>query len=374
MSDSKLKLVAFYLPQFHRIPENDEWWGKGFTDWVSVKKARPLFPGHYQPRVPICENYYNLLDKKVVMRQAKQAKNAGIYGFCIYHYWFGDKLLLEKPAENLLGWKDIDINFCFSWANESWIASWSKLVEGNVWNDSVKRNIKQGDYLIKQKYGDKCEWERHFKYLLPFFSDKRYIKKDNRPVFIIYKPNDIKNLKDMMKIWNKLAIDNGFCGIFFVATNDKKWRRKGMDGMLMYEPSYTFCYEEEKIFDKGFWFLRGRDFFANVGLEFPKLAKYHTIWKKILKRKSKKNVFPGIFVDFDSSPRKGKKGTIFIGASPLNFKKYLQRFIKKYADKEFVFITAWNEWGEGAYIEPDKKYGDRYLKIIKECLIESDKK
>lgn len=172
------KVIAFYLPQFHRIPENDKWWGKGFTDWVSSKNARPLFPGHNQPRIPAHENYYNLLDKETICWQAELARKAGVYGFCIYHYWFGNhKQLLEKPAENLLQWKDIDINYCFSWVNESWIYSWSKYKGGAWLYTNVKGNAEARGLLVKQEYGDENEWKRHFEYLLPFLKTIDILKK-----------------------------------------------------------------------------------------------------------------------------------------------------------------------------------------------------
>lgn len=361
------KLIAFYLPQFHQIPENDEWWGEGFTDWVAVKKANPMFLGHYQPRIPFKEYYYDLLDKKTMEWQAKLAKKAGIYGFCIYHYWFGEKQLLEKPAENLLKWTDIDINYCFSWANESWIASWSKLA-GNAWFGMPENKKGKRDYLIQQKYGYEKEWRRHFEYLLPFFKDRRYIRKNNRPVFIIYKPNDIKQLRLMMKCWNDLAKENGLDGICFIGTNDNKWKRKGLDGMLLYEPTYTFCYEDTVLFNKGFYFPKIRERLKDYGINYPNYAKYSVVWNKILSRPSRKNIFPGLFVDFDSTPRKGKNGTVFVGVRLKKFERYLKRFLEKFAGQEFIFITAWNEWGEGAYLEPDQKNGNGYLEVIRRCL------
>ena len=189
-------------------------------NWKSAKKSKPLFPGHNQPRVPDHNNYYNLLDKETMEWQAKLARRAGIHGFCIYHYWFGEKQLLEKPAENLLKWKDIDINYCFSWANESWIRSWSKFA-GNAWINSPKEAERNAaGMLIEQKYGDEEEWKRHFLYLLPFFQDERYIKKGNKSVFVIYIPSAIKCLKKMVDCWNKLAVENGFGGIYFVGLKD----------------------------------------------------------------------------------------------------------------------------------------------------------
>lgn len=361
------KIIAFYLPQFHRIPENDNWWGENFTDWVAVQQAKPLYPGHAQPRIPRNEYYYDLMEKATMEWQAQQAKKFGIYGFCIYHYWFGEKQLLEKPAENLLRWKDIDVHYCFSWANESWIASWSKL-EGNAWFYGTNNKPAKGGCLVEQKYGDEREWKRHFEYLLPFFEDKRYIRKNNCPVFIIYKPDKFDAIKNMMKYWNDLALAHGLQGIYFIGTNDDKWRQKGFNAMVQYEPSYTFGYEKNTFFKKGFYFENLRNQLEIRGFECLRLAKYTAVWNRILERKSRRGVFPGMFVDFDSTPRKGRTGTVFMGARPKNFEKYMKRFLTKYGDKEFLFITAWNEWGEGAYLEPDRRNGSKYLQAVRKCL------
>lgn len=358
------KVIAFYLPQFHRIPENDEWWGKGFTDWKGVRKAQPLFHGHRQPREPKNGYYYNLLDKKTLEWQADLARKYNVYGFCIYHYWFGEKQLLEKPAENLLMWKDIDVNYCFSWANESWVASWSKL-KGNAWAESVTKPSTKGGYLVKQKYGGKSEWERHFAYLLPFFKDKRYIKINNSPIFVIYKPENIKVLQEMMLCWHELARENGFNSIYFVGTNYKEWKEKGMDAMLLYEPSYTLLGEKGRFNTKAYLGLEIQKWMEKHQLYFPKLINYDAVWKMIIKRKNKGNVWPGAFVDFDSTPRKGKNGSICIGVSPKKFEKYIYSLAKNNSDKEFIFIMAWNEWGEGAYLEPDKSNNVSYLHSIK---------
>lgn len=358
------KIIAFYLPQFHRIPENDMWWGKGFTDWVGARKAKPLFPGHRQPRIPAKENYYNLLNKKTLEWQAALARKYNIYGFCIYHYWFGEKQLLEKPAENLLSWKDIDINYCFSWANESWIASWSKL-KGNAWAESKGSVKEKGGYLVKQEYGGKKEWERHFQYLLPFFQDERYIKIGNSPVFVIYKPEDIKALRPMMQYWNSLAKKHGFNGIYFAGTNYSKWKEKGMNALLLYEPSYTLLRETGEFNKKGYYALGLQKWMCKYNILLPKMINYDAVWRLIIKRNNSNNIWPGGFVDFDSTPRKGKSGSICIGVTPRKFEKYMHRLIAKNQDKEFIFVTAWNEWGEGAYLEPDSQNGTRYLKSIR---------
>ena len=195
-----MKVIAFYLPQFHEIPENNEWWGEGFTEWVNVKKAQKLFDGHNQPRIPLNNNYYNLLDNNVKKWQVELANKYGVYGFCFYHYWFNGKLLLEKPVEQFLKDKSLNIHYCICWANEHWTNAWAG---------------KQAKVLIEQKYGTEKEWKEHFEYLLPYFKDERYIKEDNKPLLIIYRPELIDCLKDMLEFWDKEAKKNGFAGLNF---------------------------------------------------------------------------------------------------------------------------------------------------------------
>ena len=177
-----MKIIAFYLPQFHNIPENDEWWGDGFTEWTNVKKAKPLYEGHMQPRVPLGGNYYNLLDDNVKIWQADLAKKYGVYGFCYYHYWFNGKMLLEKPMEQMLANKEVDIPFCICWANEPWTKAWV--------GDERK-------LLIAQEYGQEEEWKQHFMYLLPFFKDERYITKNGKPLFVFYRPDIVPCMKEI---------------------------------------------------------------------------------------------------------------------------------------------------------------------------------
>ena len=195
-----MKIIAFYLPQFHEIPENNKWWGKGFTEWVNVKKARPLFENHNQPRVPLNKNYYNLLDEKTQKEQVKLANDYGLYGFCFYHYWFDGKLLLEKPVEKFLKNKSLDTHFCICWANEHWTNAWAN---------------KEAKVLIEQKYGNKKEWKDHFDYLLNFFKDDRYIKENNKPLLVIYRPELIDCLKEMLEFWDEEAKKHGFAGLDF---------------------------------------------------------------------------------------------------------------------------------------------------------------
>lgn len=372
-----MKVIAFYLPQFHDIPENDQWWGKGFTEWTNLKKAQPLYPGHNQPRIPLNNNYYNLLDNGVKRWQAKIAKEHGIFGFCYYHYWFSGKLLLEKPMEQMLADPSVDIPFCICWANDTWTKSW----------------VGEKKILIEQKYGERKEWEKHFDYLLPFFKDNRYIKENNRPLLVIYKPENIDCLDDMLNCWMDLSIKNGFDGIDFAYQTDgynKIPKGKRNDNLFKYdiefEPGLTreLCLSRKhKILKKSKElltnftqkFLKSNVFkFLGSGIKSGHgIMSYDDIWEKMLMRtpRSEKSV-AGAFVDWDNTPRLGMKGTVIQGASPEKFKKYFSEQVKRVKKNiyknDYIFIFAWNEWAESGYLEPDEKFGYGYLNAIKEVL------
>lgn len=196
-----MKVIAMHLPQYHSIPENDKWWGKGFTDWNNVKKAKPLFQGHQQPLVPLNGNYYDMTNIETLKQQAELANKYGVYGFCYYHYWFNQKLLLEKPCEVLLNHPEINQRYCFCWANETWARTWDG---------------KDTGILIKQEFGGKEDWDEHIKYLIPFFKDKRYIKINNRPVMFFYSCIRIERFNEMIEYWNKKLQENGIETIYVV--------------------------------------------------------------------------------------------------------------------------------------------------------------
>ena len=198
-----MKTIALFVPQYHAIPLNDKYWGEGFTEWVNVKNAKPIYAGHIQPKVPLNNNYYNLLDKETKIWQKDLAKKYGVYGFCYYHYWFNGTKLLERPCEQILEDPEIDLPFCFSWANEGWSKEW----------------IGEKTVIISQFYGEKKEWKEHFDYLLPFFKDDRYIKDNGKPIFMIYRPASIPCLKEMTEYWQELSIEAGFKGIAFMSQN-----------------------------------------------------------------------------------------------------------------------------------------------------------
>ena len=367
-----MRLIAFYLPQFHSIPENDKWWGEGFTEWVNVKNASPLFEGQNQPRIPLDNNYYNLLEDDVKIWQAQIAKKYGIYGFCYYHYWFDGHMLLEKPMEQMLHNPDVDIPFCICWANENWTNAWV---------------CEKADILISQTYGDEKEWVRHYNYLSQFFKDKRYIKDNNKPLMVIYKPELISCMDEMIDCWQKLAKSEGYAGIDFAYQAagmdfpEKKNNEKFKYDIEM-QPSYANILSE----NKGRSFLkRNVSRLAKIfkikdvntkyrGLTGPKIVDYDKTWETILKTPplSEKSV-PCAFVDFDNTPRRKRQGWMFKGGSVKKFKYYFNKLVLK-AEKQYntdlMFIFAWNEWAEGGYLEPDTYNGYGYLEAINECIKE----
>lgn len=358
-----MKIIAFYLPQFHEIPENNKWWGNGFTEWTNTKKAKPLFKGHYQPREPFEDNYYNLIDRETREWQAKIAKEYGVYGFCYYHYWFKGKKLLEKPAEDMLEHRSPNFPFCFSWANESWTRAWDGKVK---------------EALIVQDYGGKEDWEEHFNYLLPFFKDERYIRVDNKPLFAIYRSSLISKCDEMIMLWQELAKSNGLDGIYFVKTLNAfevDNSNKEFNAQIEFEPMYTRKHDysiTDKLRRKFKEICRKR-FGFNSKL-FLDIDSYDYIWNKIISRKyCGEATFLGAFVDWDNSARKQRESTIISGTNPNKFEYYLKQQIlraKEIYGTDMIFINAWNEWAEGTYLEPDKKYRYKYLEAVKSALME----
>lgn len=372
-----MKIIAWYLPQFHSIPENDKWWGTGFTEWVNVKKAVPLEEGHNQPRVPLNNNYYNLLEDEVKMWQVSLAKKYGIYGFCMHHYWFDGKLLLEQPVEQYLANKALDLPFCICWANEHWT---------NQWASSSER------VLIEQRYGGKKEWKQHFDYLLPFFNDSRYIKENGKPLFVIYRPELIECLNDMLDYWQELANESGLPGITF-AYQGFKWDyvKEKDDSRFTYNIEYqpTLCWNEArqktlavkiqdslpvwfmKLFAKPLNYIKG--IIANHETVNEHVQDYDELWEKVLSHQPVSDkCIPGVFVDWDNTPRKGERGIYLKGATPTKFQQYFERALEKAKNvykKDYMFVFSWNEWAEGGYLEPDEKNGYGYLEAIK-CALE----
>ncbi|HEL2312519.1 TPA: glycoside hydrolase family 99-like domain-containing protein [Streptococcus suis] len=374
-----MRPIAFYLPQFHAIPENDEWWGEGFTEWTNMKAATPLFDGHLQPRIPLDNNYYNLLDEKTMEWQVELAKKYGLYGFCFYHYWFNGHMLLEKPMEMMLNNPNINFPYMICWANEPWTNAWK--ADGNE------------KTLIAQHYGREKEWKQHFEYLLQFFKDKNYIVENNKPMLLIYRPEIIECLNEMLDYWNELAIEVGFSGIDFAYQQVSYYLLDNKDESrfkyrVEYQPGYARYDVQKQSAGLSQYLLPIKTKIRNIVYGFDKKAKtnlsskltrqklsfegYDELCQSIINRKAddEKSV-AGMFVDWDNTPRRGDRGRVCLGSTPEKFKHYMTEQIKNVSENyqnDMLFIFAWNEWAEGGYLEPDERNKYGYLEALKESL------
>ena len=356
----KARVLAYYLPQFHPIPENDEWWGKGFTEWTNVGKAKRYFLGHYQPRIPADLGYYDLRVPETREAQAEMAREAGLEGFVYWHYWFGNgKRLLERPFNEVVASGKPDFPFALAWANQTWSGTLHGLIKGNT--------------LIEQQYGGEADYTAHFNALLPAFKDKRYITCEGKPMFMVYAPTDVPNMAEFIQLWQRLAKENGLKGIYFVALCQNFYTEQEKENF--YNTVMELGFDAINVinlqvhrnmipFWKRVWFKVFRMFFRT-----PQLIEYDDRAFMSELCFSHGNAFPGIVPNWDHSPRSGNKGKVMIGSSPEKFQstmhKMVERLQSKPYDKRFIFIKSWNEWGEGNYLEPDLKYGHAWLDAVR---------
>ena len=370
LSDNQIKTIAFYLPQYHAIPENDAAWGEGFTEWTNVKRARPLFDGHNQPRIPLDGNYYNLLDETVLVNQSGLAQKYGVYGFCYYHYWFKNgRKLLEKPVERMLSNPEVTIPYCLCWANESWTKRW---------------NGRDGEIIVEQDYGDKKDWEEHFQYLLNYFRDSRYITINGKPLVLIYKPDEIPCVSEMMDYWQVLANQNGIESLCFVSQSSSSYYNAGFDSSMFdyqikFEPFFSYNNGLRNLVKstcRKLHLTKGYGTVQNLmrakKSKSPKqvVIDYDKVWNSILKKNSDGNLLEGAFVDWDNTPRT-HSGYRTDGSTPQKFESYFAKLcekIRREKNMPVIFINAWNEWAEGAYLEPDVRWGYKYLEALRNAL------
>lgn len=386
-----VKIIAIYLPQFHPIPENDRWWGKGFTEWTNVGRAKPLFKGHYQPRVPADLGYYDLRLPEVREEQAKLAHEYGIEGFCYYHYWFGNgRRLLERPFNEVLASGKPDFPFCLCWANHTW--------SNKTWEKSSAKI--QDTILMEQQYLGVEDYTMHFNAVLPAFKDKRYIQVDGKPIFFIYHPLDIPDMKLFIETWQKLARQNDLNGIYFVGMSPSTWSHvKQSDGSVkvvlpnlkssadVYKGILNLGFDavnsngkrRGELLTKGKYFTYFRELMLRFGLNKKLVYDYPKTVKNFFAPEDKwDNVFPMIMAGYDRTARIGNGEGIFVNNTPEHFKKHVMDAINivknKPENRQIILLNAWNEWAEGCYVEPDLKYGHGYLRAIKEALEEADNK
>ncbi|TDY11772.1 MULTISPECIES: glycoside hydrolase family 99-like domain-containing protein [Flavobacteriaceae] len=357
MIDKKLRAIAFVLPQFHPIPENDAWWGKGFTEWTNVTKAQALYEGHYQPQLPTDLGFYDLRLPEARQAQAAIAKDYGIYGFCYYHYWFNGKRLLQAPIDGMLKQKDLNMPFMLCWANENWTRRWDG---------------KDEDVLMQQDYGIDDD-EAHMRWLCEHvFSDDRYITVDDKPVFMIYRHNLFPDIVKTVTIWQEIAIKEfGFKGLYlcfaesFGAQTDP--RQIQFDAAVEFSPhkviKHKLLQQQPKM-----WTRIVQKNKASLDLRDFKKGVDELIHRSLPDYKLYRCVTPA----WDNTARKGKAAVIAVGSSPELYESWLRSLVKAFnpfsSEENFIFINAMNEWAEGNHLEPCIKYGTQYLEATKNAL------
>jgi hypothetical protein len=346
IENREIRPIAIYLPQFHPIPENDAAWGEGFTEWTNVKKAKPLFEGHYQPHVPHDDvDYYDLRDPEILVKQAAMAKEYGIYGFAFYHYWFNGKRLLNLPLDNMLKSGKPDFPFCFIWANEPW---------SRRWDGSEQEIIQEQTYSFKDDVN-------HIQFLCEnVFSDKRYIKINGRPLFIVYRTELLPNIKKTAEIWRNEVKKYGFEDIYLVRvehfTGGIEPLSINFDAAMEFAP---YAVNTEHVQLK----------YRNAVLHYS-CDNYKEIVANMIAKPYFYKIFRCVFPAWDNTPRK-KHNIYFVSDISTDLFSYFVHRTSEYTcnnlkrEEQFFFINAWNEWGEGCHVEPDKKNGYKYLEAIK---------
>lgn len=364
------KIIAFYLPQFHTIKENDEWWGEGFTEWTNVRKAVPLFKGHDQPRIPGELGYYDLRDPEIREKQAQLAREAGVTAFCYWHYWFGNgKRLLESVFDEVLATGKPDFPFCLGWANHSWYAK--------TWDKNRPNKL-----LIEQSYNGEDDAKKHFDFLLKAFKDPRYVKVNGSPFLFIFAPLSLpKQFLDWFRVWTKEA---GFPDLYLVANGDylpahKRYIEYGYNAVLHnrlakpLEVYWAHVTRTRKYIDKTTRFIKEKI----VGVPRHALD-YKKYMPLLIDRKIDCNVevIPEIVPQWDHSPRSNSKrsSAIFYNSTPELFYQHVKNALdvikNKSEENQILILKSWNEWGEGNYMEPDRKYGKGYIKALRKAIDE----
>jgi len=349
-----VRLIAFYLPQYHPIPENDEWWGKGFTEWTNVVKAKPLFSSHYQPHLPADLGYYDLRVPEVRSAQAELARDYGIHGFCYYHYWFNGKRLLDRPFNEVFSSGEPDFPYCLCWANENWTRRWDG---------------QDNEILVNQTYSQEDDLN-HIRSLIPIFADPRYIKIDGKPVFLVYRVNDLPEPRLTAERWRREVRKAGFPGIYLCSVLSLHTLRfdpnsVGFDAVVDFPPNSTKKHNRYMPLTSRLKMrikrIKSDPFIAHRVFDYQWFAE-----KMAALSNAPYKIFPAVMPGWDNTPRRQVGGTIFINSNPTIYGKWLRSDISRVksryvGEEQLVFINAWNEWAEGNHLEPDQRWGHSYL-------------
>jgi lipopolysaccharide biosynthesis protein len=337
----KPRIIAFHLPQFHPIPENDRWWGKGFTEWTNVIKGKPLFRGHYQPHLPADLGFYDLRSADARAAQANLARQYGISAFCYFHYWFQGRQLLEQPVNEILASGQPDFPFCLCWANENWTRLW----------DGLDQQV-----LMEQTYSEEDDLA-HIRWLANAFRDPRYLRVNGKPLFIIYRASALPNPKRTYALWREQCRQMGIGEIFLCRIETSRDTQSptdlGLDAAVEFQPECNTVGPP----------LTGRRFAGGSTVYHS----YRALSRRVRPTQSYR-LFPCVTPGWDNSPRRSTGATVYVGSTPLLFEKWLAESLAQESKSEgdkLVFINAWNEWAEGNHLEPDQRYGLQYLEAVR---------
>jgi lipopolysaccharide biosynthesis protein len=345
-----MEVLALYLPQYHPIPENDEWWGTGFTEWTNVTRARPLFRGHVQPHLPADLGFYDLRVGETREAQADLARTYGVTAFCYWHYWFAGRRLLQRPFEEMLASGRPEFPFCVAWANQSW---------SGIWHGVPDR------VLLEQTYpGDQDDLD-HFNYLRAAFEDPRYVTVDGRPLVVIYQPGSLPGPARFVERWQKMAHDAGLGGLYLVASLGES------DYLSHVEDGFDACVYYRFPFERNAS-TRWRERFMERGLaQGPKRYPYASELPESPVPLGGR-VFPSVYPNWDNTPRSGRRGLVATGATPERFGTQVRRAAQlaraNPPSEQLLFIKSWNEWAEGNYLEPDREFGHGRLQALSAAL------
>jgi lipopolysaccharide biosynthesis protein len=340
------KVLAFYLPQYHQVPENDGWWGEGFTDWVNVAKAEPLYDGHYQPVRPGELGEYDLADVSVMASQGELARQHGVDGFVMHHYWFGDRTILGTPLNNLLAHPEVDFPFALCWANESWTRSWDGL---------------EDDLLIEQTYPDGW-YDAYYDAILPALRDPRYLRVDGKPLLVVYRAGAVPAAEKAFQVWRQRALDDGLGGLHLLGVTPSRDFEDlpagvagALDGLVRFPPGSGIGLQSVAALapDR----TGGQDLYsydacvdgADLSTHGPHGLRIH----------------PGVMPGWDNTPRRGKDAYVFHGGNPVSFRRWMARAADAAGPEGLVFVNAWNEWAEGAHLEPDARFDRGNLETVR---------
>ncbi len=383
----KARVIALYLPQYHPTPENDRWWGPGFTEWTNVAKAKPLFRGHRQPRIPADLGFYDLRLPETREQQARLAREAGVEGFCYYHYWFGNgRQLLERPLQEVVASGKPDFPFCICWANHTW--------SNKTWER--KSAVQKDSVLMEQTYPGTEDDTAHFNALLPMFRDRRYMTVDGKLIFAIYDPFGFTGVQQFIATWRRLAEENGLPGFHFVGmtpstltvrTGDDGTRRRVMPDLessaeifrrvldLGFDAVNSFGKRRGEMLYEGKWKNLAKTVLRHIGLPTGSIRYDYgrTVRNYFAPEDTWENVYPTILPQWDRTPRVASMDGVYVNATPEKFERHVRQALglieNKQPEHRILFLKSWNEWGEGNYMEPDIEWGHGFIDALHNAVL-----